>query len=221
MPALPLVNKVLRADFLQTIGADTTALNRLFFAFTGTLSTADATTLATTFGNAWATNIVAQQTSIASLQAVRVTDLSSALGAQVLVTHAATATGTNPGPAALSMVIKFKISLRYRGGHPRLYLGGLSPTFLTSGDIWSSTLQSSVLTAWNSFMTACLASPPAAVGTLTHVSVKYFSGFTVVTNPITHRAHNIPTLLGTPQQFAVQSYTINPKAATQRRRNLQ
>jgi hypothetical protein len=54
----------------------------------------------------------------------------------------------------------------------------------------------------------------------THVNVSYYQGFTVVTDPITGRARNVPKLRsGGPLVDVISSVTARPIVGTQRRRN--
>lgn len=222
MPSLPSPGKVIRFDLLQTLGGDAAARDRIFFSYTGTVSVADLTTLATTVGTAWGTNISQFQTLVCNLVNVQATDLNTSTGAQVIVAAGKLGTNTNQGMAGgAAVVVKFKIARRYRGGHPRFYLGGAPATNLTTEQTWSAAFTSGLSTSFAAFVTAIQTSPPAAIGTLAHVNVSYFQGFSVITNPATRRARNVPTLRGTPVVDPVLGYTVNPRPASQRRRNLQ
>jgi hypothetical protein len=51
------------------------------------------------------------------------------------------------------------------------------------------------------------------------VNVSYYNGFTVVTNPTTGRARNVPTLRGTPVVDTVTGIVARVQVGSQRRRN--
>jgi hypothetical protein len=221
MPPLPPVAKVIKFTFLSQQGSNSRIFNHLFFAYSGTLSLADLITLVTTARTAWQTNITTIQiTSVALLQ-VTGTDLSTP--SSPTNTQTSTTVGTNGGahlPDGTSMVIQLKINRRYRGGHPRLYLFGLSQAGLSTDNTWTPSYLASFVNGIQAVITAIQTAPPAAVGTMTPVNVSYFSGFTV-SAPAGKRAHNVPVLRGTPFQDAVIATAGNNKVASQRRRNLQ
>jgi hypothetical protein len=222
VPALPNVAKVIRVDLFQALGGDANARDRIFFAFAGAgPAVADLNTLANTIVTAWTNNVRAIQDTASSLTLVQITDLTTASGAQTQVTAAVAGTNASPrGSASLAVVIKFRIARRYRGGHPRLYLGGIPPNNLTTAQVWSAGFTAGVQTGWAGFITAIQAAPPAALGALTHVNVSYFLGFHNVTFP-SGRQRAVPTLRVIPITDSVISYAVNPRPASQRRRNLQ
>lgn len=90
---------------------------------------------------------------------------------------------------------------------------------VTTGGIWSAGFQSSLASNFAAFIAACVLAPPASMGTVTHVNVSYFDGFTNKTFP-SGRVKPVPTLRATPLVDTVLAYTANPKVASQRRRNL-
>ena len=223
MPALPVVANVMRIDLKGTITGGGVFADRIFVRYATALSSADAATIATGVGTAWNTNLAPIISNNATLQTVTVTDLASVSGAQSVqsTVHAGTdAAATMPG--ASSVVVRFKIARRYRGGHPRFYLGPIASGHSANPDQWSAGFLTTVLADWNAFVNAVLALATGGTGALTHVNVSYFSGFSVVTNPITHRARNVPSLrIAGPATDSVSSYSVNPNIASQRRRNHQ
>ena len=222
MPALPPVVKTLRVDLLMSVFADLLARDRLFFQYTGANpSVADLAGLATTIGNSWNTNIAPLCSSFVVLTGVQVTDLNSSSGAQALQprSNAGTRAGSAMSPG-IAACVRFKIARRYRGGHPRMYLpAGMSADVDVPGT-WKSTFVSAVAGGFLSFIQADILAPPASLGTLTHVNVSYFQGFTNKTFP-SGRIHPVPTLRFAAVIDPVLAYLCNPKVASQRRRNLQ
>lgn len=221
MPPLPNAPLVIKFQFLSQQGSNARIFNHLFFRYTGAVSTTDMATLVTTARTAWQTNVTNIQTTSVALLQVTGIDLNSPTGA--VVTQTSTTVGTNAGahlPDGTAMVIQLKIGRRYRGGHPRLYLFGLSQAGLSTDNTWTSTYLNSFVTAIQAVQTAIQTGPPAAVGTLVMCNVSYFSGFTVSAPP-GRRAKNIPTLRATPQIDNVVGVAGNAKVASQRRRNLQ
>lgn len=212
----------MRVDLFGNIGSDVRMRNRIFFSYTGAGPTVtDLNTLTTTIGNAWNTNLAPLMGPIAGLNNVQITDLTSATAAQTIQaqSHQGTRTGANMS-AAICVIIKFKIARRYRGGHPRYYQPGGVATDLVTPQQWNSTFIAAVQSAFAAFIAASILSPPTNIGTMAHVNVSYFAGFTVVV-PAGRRARNVPSPRPTPAVDAVVSYSVNPLLGSQRRRNLQ
>lgn len=220
MPTLPPVPKVVRTDFHWVQSTDSNLMVRLFFQYTGSLSTTDAQT--------WLDNIVAAMGTFMStvinsemtLTMSQLTDLTSNSAAQVqsTVQHVGGIVQA-PLPTGTAMVMKYHIARRYRGGHPRTYIPGLSYTYLTTSGQFNSTSLSSVVSAWETFLAACTASTnPAAIGTIVHVNVSFFSGFTNVTLP-SNRVKSVPKPRVTPLVDTITGVGGNPAPASQRRRN--
>jgi len=222
MPALPAVAKVIRVDLHQNVGSNVNVLNRLFFQYSGAMSQADLVTVLGTISTAYGTQMAANQSSSSALTSVVGTDLSSNTAPQAVnsTVHVGADCATQL-PAGTAAVVKFKLGRRYRGGHPHYYAAGICNAELSTANIWVGGFISSLASHFAAFIAACVLAPPAAVGTLTHVNVSYFLGFHNVLNPITGRERSVPSLRATPVVDAVLSYSVNPKPASQRRRNQQ
>lgn len=219
MPTLPSPGKVLRLDFESSLGSNTSVRDHLFFQYTGSVSPADLTTLCNTAATVWGTQISPNQSNQFTLLGILGTDLSSASGAQVLV--ATSKPGSSPGafvPAASCIVIRFKIARRFRGGHPRFYLGGLLASQISNAETLNGTAAAGYVTSFQNLVSGIETTPPAGIGSLTHVSVSYYAGFTNRTLP-SGRVIQVPTLRGTPVVDPVISYSNNPRVGSQRRRN--
>jgi hypothetical protein len=100
--------------------------------------------LASAVRGAWVAQVIPLQSNQISLSDVQCVDLSSDTGAD------ATATGSNVGAvpgAALTanaaICWSWKISRRYRGGHPRTYIGGIGGSQVTN----ANTIAPSVVTS--------------------------------------------------------------------------
>lgn len=84
---------------------------------------------------------------------------------------------------------------------------------------WTSAYVAAIATAFGAFIAAAVTTPPTNLGTVTHINVSYFSGFTNKTFP-SGRVHPVPNLRsGGPFKDTVQSYGVNAIIASQRRRN--
>jgi hypothetical protein len=222
MPALPAAGKVVRCDLFFTYSTNLRVRDRIYFNYTGAgPSVADLNTLAATISSAWNTQMSPQQNSSAVLTQIQLTDLVSSTGAQTVLT--VSRTGTLAGaalPSATAMIIKFRIARRYRGGHPRFYLVGRVAQDETNQSAWLSASGSAVAVAWAAFIAACIAGPPASLGTMAHVNVSYFLGFTNKTFA-SGRTRAVPNVRATPVVDVVTSYSVNLTMGSQRRRSQQ
>lgn len=222
MPALPAVPKVVRCDFHFSEGADPNMQFREFFQYTGTLSVTDAGTWLGNMVAALGTFMAADFANNSNLVLSELTDLTSASSAQVQNSTGHTGGSTHQAsPAGLALVIKKAIVRRYRGGHPRVYLPGIPNANLANANAWDPTALGNIVAGYQTFIAACVANTnPAAIGTITHVNVSYFSGFTNHTYP-SGRVKPIPTPRLTPLIDTIVNTIGNPIPASQRRRNEQ
>ncbi len=220
MPALPAVANVIRCDVLWSVGTDNAALDRLHIAYTGgPPSSADCTTLAAALWIIFDAELIPYVNGNNSLLGVRVTDLSSSTGGQGehLETDVGDIAPDDLGANSTALVT-MGIGRRYRGGKPRTYfpLGGQS--VMQTPQTWTAAFVTNVQASLDAIRTD-IAVTSAGSTTLTHlVNVSYYHGFTVVTNPITGRARNVPTLRVAPLVDAAVSWTMELKLASQRRR---
>jgi len=220
MPALPNVSKVVRVDWFLTLSNNVSAQWRKYFQYSGTLSAADAQT--------WANSFVTQLTTTAfkadlvntvTINTIQLTDLTSSSSPQVqgVGSVAGTSGGTQVNNGA-AFVVRDKIARRYRGGHPRTYLCGMATTRQSGPDTWDATNGTNFLNDWVTYIDACMAAAPAAVGSINEVSISYFAGFTNKPYP-SGRIHPAPTPRLTPLIDVITGHTFNPRIASQRRRN--
>lgn len=220
MPPLPPAPSVLRVALSGTQAVGDVWLTRFFLQYTGTAPTP---TQLGTFDNAVSTafssDLKGHMDIDKTLTQIETIDLSSSTGAVAILP--VSVVGTRSGavnPPQICTVVSYKIARRYRGGHPRGYwpLGGNAD--LATANEWNTSYTAAVDTDMGTFFNALFASGWTGAGTISHVNVSYFSGFTVVTDPITHRARNVPTLRGTPLIDAVTTVQTRLLIGTQRRR---
>jgi hypothetical protein len=221
MPALPAAAGVVRVTLPYKTPRSTQSLSRFFIHYTGTAPTpAQLQTFCDSVATALATEFGPLMTGLNSFLPVQAEDLSTATGA--VATGTTTNAGSRSGGAiapGTSLMIQFLIARRYRGGKPKIFLPLGVSSDITSGSVWASAFLSSCITGWNAMIASIVAAGWTAAGTLTQVNVSYYSGFTVVTNPITHRARNVPTVRGTPIVDPVTGISVETELASQRRRN--
>jgi hypothetical protein len=221
MPPLPAAPGVVKVSLNLTVAGDAQALCRFYVHYTGTAPTgAQLNTFCAAVGSAWGTNLAPLCLTDRNLLEVTAEDLSTNTGA---VGFDATAHNGSLAhhtvPAATTFNINFLIARRYRGGKPKIFLPLFGAEDLTVGNLWGGAAVTSGTTGWAAFIAAVLAAGWAAAGTLTHVNVSYYSGFTVVTNPITHRARNVPTVRVSPVVDPIITYGFETAPGSQRRRN--
>jgi hypothetical protein len=113
--------------------------------------------------------------------------------------HAGTA-GGSPGPPQLAALISLHVPVRYRGGHPRIYIPQISMGVVsgTANDTILSSVTAAVATAYNTLLTSMTGS--GVLGGQT--SVAYL--------------HRTDSTLANPQPYP--SFTVQGLVATQRRR---
>jgi hypothetical protein len=221
MPALPAAPGVLKITVPMTLEGDPFALNRFFFHYDGTAPTpTQLATFADVVSTAWGARLATLANANVTQQTVNVEDLSSSTGAVAngSTTHVGTRTGA-PIAAGSCVMIQFLIARRYRGGKPKIFLPFGVAADLTGSSTWGATFLGNVATGWGQFIADISAAMWTGSLTIKHVNVSYYEGFTVVTNPITHRARNVPTLRGAPVVDTVVGYGTENSVASQRRRN--
>lgn len=222
MPPLPSPGQVVEIKLVGNLGSDADLLNRLFMSYTGSPpAVGDLLTFSNAIATAWQSDLASLISSDYTLENVVVTDLSSDTGATANTTPAYAGTDSSGCNAGTALVVKLEIARRYRGGHPRKYLGGISNAHVTADQKWNATYLDSMDAGWTSFSGDIVAATPSGMGTGAMVNVSWFSGFTAVENPITHRYRNVPTLRATPLLDVITGYLLNPNLASQRRRNQQ
>ena len=223
MPALAAVPKVLRLTLRQSsLDADGDIINRIFLRYSGTAPTdADLVTMAGVVATNWASYMAAIYVTNMHLIDTLLEDLTSATGATGFATSDVPGAITNPPlSSGVATVIQLKISRRYRGGHPRVYLASGGADDLSSQDQWSSDYLAACTSAWGDFTGAVFTDGWSGAGTIDHVNVSYYAGYTNHTFP-SGRVRPIPTPRGTPLIDPVIAFSVNPRPASQRRRNLQ
>lgn len=218
LPPLPLTAKF--TLFIQVAGGP--LCNTSFYMkYTGALSQTDSGTLLNALSTSWLTHWAPLTTPQYSLSFVRVIDMNSASG--VVVQQAAVHPGSAAGnavTAGVALVLSAKIAFRYRGGHPRIYVPGMSESNLSDQNTWAPTFLATAAAAWTSLQSDLAGAAPVGVGSMspiawhTHSSNKAdFPGGVPTTKP--------PWPIATPVPHPITSWATNPQVASQRRRNQQ
>jgi hypothetical protein len=215
------VSKVVRVALGFNLGDGTPALTRFFVRYSGTAPTnADLATFDAAIATAYGTNLKSLADTGQIMNEVSSQDLSTATaGVDDSTVSVAGTRGASFIGASSALVASYRIARRYRGGHPRGYWPFGIQTDLNDRNTWKSTFITAANTGLTAFFTAVNAAGWSGAGTLDHVNVSFYSGFTVVTNPITGRARNVPTLRGTPLIDAVTATFAQSSVGSQRRRD--
>jgi hypothetical protein len=143
------------------------------------------------------------------------------------LTNATPQTGSSSGatwngtqmapPPTLSScrLIRFNITSRYRGGHPRTYLPPSSTAFTTDGDNWVSGAGAAAASNFATMVNAIAAAAwTGSPGALQHVVPRYT--YTYTDDPLHHKYLKIRS--GLNGVFVVQSYSGEDPIRSQRRR---
>lgn len=223
MPALAPVPGVLKVSLVWAVGDDPIAYNNLHWSYSGgPPSNADCATIAGNVRSAVVADLLPVTRITTAILFTRVTDL----------TTPSSGTGESHGGAAgaltgqslpndVCVLANAHISRRYRGGKPRAYLPIGAATYVdTTGD-WIGADVTTMNTAWNAFIAAVNGMVVSTTTLGTSVNVSYYSGFTNVPYGVPTRYRRVPTpRVGGPHVDIINSWSINPVPATQRRRNI-
>lgn len=224
MPALPPVPNVCRCVLKGGLNADLDVINHFYVQFTGgspTNSNLDDVALA--MKNSWVANLAPNMHVDFTLLETTVTDLTSPTSA--FGSWSGTEGGTGASGAILgagsAVRINRQIFRRYRGGHPGVFLPLTSSAYLVDPQTITGAYIAAIQTAWTNLEADTGADMVARWATTTvSVSVSYYQGFDVFTTP-SGRTRNIPKLrVGGPLVDHLTNIEVNPRVASQRRRNL-
>jgi hypothetical protein len=220
VPALPPVPSVLRLQFIHSIDAIVNAYVHAYYRYSGTApTTTDLGNLCGAIGGVWVSNC-APVTPIATvLTSVTAIDLSSPTAAEgsSSFSHAGTRTGA-PLTANDCALVNLHIGRRYRGGKPRQYWPFGVNTDLANPTQWTTAFQTAVTNAINGQHAGILGLTWPGGSIAAAMNVSYYTGFKVVTDPVTGRARNVPTPRTSPLQDQISAFSCNIKVGTQRRR---
>lgn len=215
LPESPCV----RVRLIYSNGAGLEAGNRFFLSYSGSAPTgANCTTLASDIADAWNTDIAPLVSGDYALIEVDVLDIAtdSGLSGHWTGSHAGSRSGTGlPNQCATN--VEFGIDRRYRGGKPRMFLTGGVETDQANGSTWNSTYITAVNSGVAAFFAALEALTIGAMGTLAHVNLSYYLGFTNITNS-SGRERAVPKYRAAAKLDTVTGYFCKAEIGSQRRR---
>jgi hypothetical protein len=210
----------MKCQLLWSDSADNDVRTTLYFRYSGgPPDPTDANALAADIYSL-AAAMDGQWSSTTQLTGVEVTDLSSSSGAQGL--HAQSQAGTRAGTdlaGGTAVVVGYVITRRYRGGKPRSYLPFFTSSDLTTRQQWAAGDLTALDSALATFFSGVIGLSSGTTTITNHVNVSYYDGFTVVTNPVTGRARNVPKLRTVPVVDVITSFGARAQPGSQRRRN--
>jgi hypothetical protein len=159
VPALPAVAGLIK--LLLTFAAPGVAavINRWFFQGSGTSNSAALNTACTTMANSWHTLMGGNQVPAISLIGAEAEDLTSPTSPTGI--WVGSQAGSNAGAAstpALAFIVKPVTADRYRGGHSRIYIPGVSTGAVSASDAttWNTTTGAAIATAVTAFLQNCV-----------------------------------------------------------------
>lgn len=221
MPALPVVDGVIRSILGQSLDEDSNIINRLYWSYTGSTSATTLNAFALDIATCWTAQIEGFMGVNHALRSIECVDLSSdAAPVGAWAGDNAGGAGVNSVPAAITMVVKHLIQRRYRGGKPKTFLSGVNGNWSHDAQSWGADDVASAESSWGVFITDTIAGAPDSLGAVNLVNVSYYQGFTSVENPITGRWRTIPSLRAVPVVDPIVAHVIDAKFGSQRRRSL-
>lgn len=224
MPALPPVPSVIKLRLHYDVGTDANAVTVLHVSYLGPAPTSGAMSTFCTSVDAltaaeWPIYLDTETTYLGN-DAV---DLSSALGGSG--SHGTSVAGTRattPMGAATCVLVSYPIARRYRGGKPRSYLPWGTAEDLATRNTWSGGAVTAFHTGWSAIQNAISAAFPIGAATFeSFVAVSYYGPPNRTITGSTGRVRTISTTRATPLVDILGTFSVSPKVASQRRRNLQ
>jgi len=215
LPASPCVR--VRLIYSSPTGGE--AGSRFYLSYSGSApSSGNCGTLAADISGAWNSALASMVPNEWALIETDVIDIATHTGASGSnsTSHAGTRTGTEI-PENCATNIEFDISRRYRGGKPRIFMPPGVAGDTDGASHWTSGFITGYNSAFNSFMSAVEAFSIGSMGTLTHVNLSYYSGFTNHTNT-SGRSRPVPTYRDTAVVDTVEGYSTKGLIGSQRRR---
>jgi hypothetical protein len=206
---------------VYTESSSTEAGSRFFLSYTGSAPTAaNCATLASDVATAWNTNLAPLPSQNWALTEVDVLDIATDTGLSGVWNGTHTASGgTVPLPKNNAVNIEYDIARRYRGGKPRMFLPAGNQTQLVDMGHWNNSFVTSVNTGIAAFFAEIEALSIGAIGTLAHVNLSYYKGFTNITNS-SGRERAVPTYRTAALSSPVTNYACKAEVGSQRRRRL-
>jgi len=193
--------------------------NRFYLSYGGSAPTgANCTTLASDIEAAWLSHLAPLINEEYYITEVDVLDIATDSGKSGVWSGSVQATRAgNAPPFQCATNVEYDIDRRYRGGKPRIYLPPGLLDDMADPAHWDSGFISAVNSGVGAFFSAVEALSVGAVGTLAHVNLSYYQGFTNITNS-SGRERAVPTYRSEAKHDVVQGYACKGVIGSQKRR---
>jgi hypothetical protein len=215
LPDVPCV----RVRVIWNEGANGEGGFRFYLKYSGSAPTgANCVTLATDIGDAYLANLAPLHSDYGAVNEIDVLDIAtdSGLSGQWNGTVAGSRSGVGL-PDQCATNLEYGIARRYRGGKPRSFLLPGNNGDLSDEGHWGTTFLGEVNSGASAFFAAIAALSIGAMGTLAHVNLSYYKGFTNVTNS-SGRERAVPTYRDTALHDDITGYSAKAVIGSQRRR---
>jgi hypothetical protein len=223
MPVLPNLPGVIRLNVHYTVGDNSHVVNRLWFHTTdpSTITAADLLNFCEVADTVWNATLKTFFGSDTTQTGCDATDMSSRTGATASssVSVGGTAAGDSL-PIQDTAVVDFRINDRYRGGHPRNSLSGMTTDAMADASHWTTGFQSGLSGAYGTFVGESISGAPPAWTSLAHVVPRIYSGHTWVQDEPSGNWKRILDLAGSIAVDVVQAYTTRALIGAMRRRTV-
>lgn len=178
-PPLPDVSCV-RVRLVYNTGGSDEAGSRFYLSYSGSAPTgANCATLATDIAADWSSHCAGLVHSSTTLVEVDVLDITTPTGASGQWTGSIAGTLTGQALAIqLAQNVEYGVAIRYRGGKPRMYLPPPDVTAVGTSRTWTSGWTTGLGTAVAAFFAAVTSHSVGSMGTLAHVLLSYYEGYT-------------------------------------------
>lgn len=195
--------------------------SRFYLGYSGSAPTgANCATLASDISSAWGTHIAPLISDFTGLTEIDVLDITTNTGLSGQWTGSVAGShGSSLVPVSAAVNVEFGIGRRYRGGKPRMFFPPPSQSGLSDPAHWTTGYVASFQTAVAAFMAQIEALSIGAVGTLSHVNLSYYQGFTNHTNT-SGRERAVPTYRDHALVDTITGYFVKTVIGSQRRRRI-
>jgi hypothetical protein len=193
--------------------------SRFYLSYSGSApSGANCVTLAGDIESAWLSHMASLTPVLWALTEVDVIDIAtnSGFSGQWTGSEDGTRSGTT-NATQVATNVEFGIARRYRGGKPRMFLPPGADADSSNLNEWNSTYISAVNTGIAAFMSEIEGLSVGSMGTLQHVSLSYYHGFTNHSNT-SGRESAVPTYRAAALVDPILSYSCKAVMGSQRRR---
>lgn len=192
---------------------------RFYLSYSGSAPTgANCLTLAGDVSTGWLNYIAALMSSQYALEEVDVLDIATDSGLSAVWTGSVNGTRSGTSlPDQCATNVEFGIARRYRGGKPRMFLPPGNTGDLYNQSSYGSSFIAAVNTAVGNWITYLEGLSIGSMGTLQHVNLSYYKGFTNITNS-SGRERAVPTYRATALHDNVTSYICKSVVGSQKRR---